>query len=221
VQHGERVRFEDQLCVEIEEEIEAAIGLGLIDAAGHDEVGGVVVAFALDEAGVEIGELGIEIADGVGEDLELFARTPLDEGADDEVIDDLVFAAFADGLHHAGDPWAALWTGEGNAALAQKAEDEFEVLEFFDGDGVQLRDRVVEFDVFFEVEGGRGGFALEMGVIDEDRAEIGADLGQPGAGNLFTPEEHDLQPWRSLILRGSARMGCGEIPLAATAVSPP
>ena len=72
------MRLTDELRVEIEEEIEAAVGLGFVDLSRHDEIGRVVVAFALDEAGVEIGEAGIKVAHSFGEDLEFLATPAFD-----------------------------------------------------------------------------------------------------------------------------------------------
>lgn len=190
MEHRQRIWLADEPGVEIEEMVEAALGLWEVDVAGHDEVGCVVVALALDEAGVEIGKCGVEVADGGGEDLEFLAGAALDEGADDKMVDDLMPAAFADGLHHAGNPWALACAGERDAALAEEAEDDFEVLEFLDGDRVKLGDARVELVVFLEVEGGGGGFSLEVGVVNEDGGEAGADFRKPVVGYFLAPKEH-------------------------------
>src|SRR5688572_25051438 len=50
MKHGEGIGLADERRVQVEEEVEAAVGRGLVDVAGHDEVGGVVIAFALDQA---------------------------------------------------------------------------------------------------------------------------------------------------------------------------
>ena len=182
--------FADELGVEVEKEVETAVGFGVVDVAGHEDVGGVVVAFGFDEAGVELGEFGIDGGEGLGEDLEFFAASAFDERAADEVIDDLGAAAFADGVHEAADPAAGPGLAERNATFFEEVEDELEVLEFFDGDGVEFFDARIEFAIFFEVEGGGGGFALEMGVIDEDVGQIGDDFRQPIRGNFFAQHQH-------------------------------
>ena len=107
--------LEDQLGIEVEVEFEAAGGFGFVDGAGHEEVGGVVVAFGFDEAGVEGGEFGVASGKGFGEKLEFLATAAFDEGAADEMVDDLGAAAVADGTHEAGDPGAGMGLGEGDA----------------------------------------------------------------------------------------------------------
>ncbi len=79
MQHRPRIGLADERGIEIEEVIQPLRRLGFVDLPGHDEVAGVVVAFALHEAGVEIGERRVEIADAVGQDLEFLAASSLDE----------------------------------------------------------------------------------------------------------------------------------------------
>ena len=84
------VGFLDELGVEVEEEVEAAVGFRVVNLAGHEDVGGVVVAFGFDEGAVELGEFGVGLGEGGGEELEFFAASAFDEGAADEVVDGLV-----------------------------------------------------------------------------------------------------------------------------------
>ncbi len=51
MQHRERVGFAEQLGVEVVVEVEAEGGFGVIDAAGHEQIRGVMVALGFDEAG--------------------------------------------------------------------------------------------------------------------------------------------------------------------------
>jgi hypothetical protein len=131
-----------------------------------------MVAFGFDEAGVEVGELGIDWSEGGGEDLEFFAASALDQGAADEVINGLIPLAVADGAHEAGNPRAGERLAKGNAASLEEAEDELEMLEFLDGDGVEFFDTGKEVAIFFEVERAGGGLAFEVGVIHKDSANV-------------------------------------------------
>ena len=151
-----------------------------------------MVALARHEAGVKVGERRVEVAQTGGEDLEFFATPAFDQREGREVVDDLLAPAFAHGLHHTANPRAALRSGEGDAALGEQAEHEIEVLQFLDGDGVQLAHATVQLGILFEVERRGGGFAFEMGVVHQHRREIRADHGQPGVGELFAPEEHGV-----------------------------
>jgi hypothetical protein len=181
---------DDELRVQIEEEVEASRGFCLVDVAGEDEVGGVMIPFAFDERGVEGCESGIEVCDGLGEDLELLAASAFDEGARDEVVDDLMAPPFSDLGHHGADPGALDGGGKGYVAFSEQIEDLVEVLEFLDGDAVEFAGGVAEFDVFLEVDGGGGGFAFEVGVIDEDTVELLPNVFQPSVREFSAPEEH-------------------------------
>lgn len=90
MEHGKRVWLADEFGVEVEVKVEAAVGFGVVDPAGHEEVGGVVVSFGFDEAGVELGQFGINGLEFASEDLEFFAASPLYQGATNEMIDDLL-----------------------------------------------------------------------------------------------------------------------------------
>ena len=175
----------------------------------HDQVGRVVVALALHEARVEIRERRVEVAHAFREHLEFLARAPLDECAHDEVIDDLLTPPFAHRLHHAGNPRALARDGERDAALAQKLEHEFKVLELFNGDGVELGQRAEQFLVFFEIQRGGRRFSLQMRMIHEHRREVGADLRQPEIRNLFTPEQHATHQSPSGGAGARAQLGYG------------
>jgi len=134
--------------------------------------------------------------EGLGEELKLFAAASLDEGAADEVIDELgVVVSGTDGSHETGDPWAAAGLAEGDAAAFEELEDEFEVLEFLDGDGVELADAGEERAVAFEGDGGGGGFPFEMCVVDEDRGEMGSDLVDPPGRDGMPEEQHGGVRW--------------------------
>ena len=190
MQNREVVRLDDELGVEVEVEVEAAVGFGFVDGAGHEEVGGVVVALGFDEAGVEGGQLGVAVGEGGGEDLEFFATASLDQRAADEVVDDLRPAAVANAAHEAGDPRAGMRLGEGNAAAFEQREDELEVLQFLDGDGVEFFDARKEVAIFFEIERGGGGLAFEVRVINEDGGELGEDFREPVGRKFLVPQEH-------------------------------
>lgn len=64
-----RTRLDDQLCIEVEVEIQPAIGFAFVDLAGHEPEGGVVVALGFNEAAIEPGELGIALHQRVAEQL--------------------------------------------------------------------------------------------------------------------------------------------------------
>lgn len=64
------------------------------------------------------------------------------------------------------------------------------MLEFFDGDGVEFFDAGEEVAVFFEVEGGGGGFAFKVGVVHKDGGQLVQDFGEPVGGEFLVPQEH-------------------------------
>lgn len=192
VEDGKVVFLGDERGIQIEVEVEALVGGDLVDAPGHEEVGGVVVALRFHEAAIEPGELGIVGLEGDGEALEFLAAPALDQCGAEEMIDDLMPAAGSDGAHEATDPGAGMGLIEGDAAPAEEVEDELEMLQFLDGDGIEFVDAIKEIAVFLEAEGAGGGLALEVGVIDQDRGELGADLGQPGGGRLGPEQQHGL-----------------------------
>ena len=95
MQHGQRVRFKDQASIEVEIKIETTIGFGFIDSAGHQQIGGVVIAFGLDQACLKSGKFRIDVFQLAGEDLEFLATAPFNQAATDEMIDGLVTRAVA------------------------------------------------------------------------------------------------------------------------------
>ncbi len=79
---------------------------------------------------------------------------------------------------------------KGMRALLQEIKDELEMLQFLDGDGVQLPDAPVEVTIFFQVQRRGGGLALEVGVIHENGGEIGQHFRQPISRNFFAEQQH-------------------------------
>ena len=77
-----------------------------------------------------------------------------------------------------------------DAALFQECQDQLEVLEFLDGDGVQLVNPREELRVFFEVDRGGGGLSFEMGVVNQDGGEVVDNLRQPVGWNFFSKQKH-------------------------------
>src|SRR5678816_2555150 len=104
----------------------------------HCQVGRVMVSFGLNEVSVERRQLGIEITDRPGEDLELFAASPLDERTGNKMIDDLLAPPFADCAHQPCDPRTADGWAERNAAFAKQLQDASKMLQLLDGDRIEL-----------------------------------------------------------------------------------
>jgi hypothetical protein len=46
--------------------------------------------------------------------------------------------------------------------------------------------------VLFEIDGAGGGFAFEVGVVDEHRRNVGDNFFEPGCWNFFPKQEHGL-----------------------------
>src|SRR4051812_14303744 len=90
MEHGKTIRCTNQFPVQIEEIIEARIGFALVDGSRHQEVGGVMVAFRFDKAGVELGQLWIDRFKFGRQDLEFFTASSFDQRAANEMIDGLV-----------------------------------------------------------------------------------------------------------------------------------
>src|SRR5262249_2602737 len=120
------------------------------------------------------------------EDLEFLTASSFNEAATDEVIDGLMALTIADRFHEACDPSAGVRLAERDRTLFQQIEDELEMLKLFDGDRVELFDARVEVAVFFEVQCAGGGFAFEVGVIDQDGREVADDFGEPIGRDFFT-----------------------------------
>ena len=78
-----------------------------------------------------------------------------------------------------------------NAAPLEKIQHQLEMLQFFDGDGVEFPDAAKKIPVFFEIQGCRGGLALKMGVVHQHGGEIGQHFRQPIGGNVFAEQEHE------------------------------
>lgn len=190
VEDGIAVGLSHQAGIEIEEKIEAPVGFGVVDGTGHKNIGGVVIAFGFDQAAVESGQFGVEFSEGLGEELEFFATAAFDEGATDEVIDGLVAGAVADGFHHAADPWAGEGVTERDLAGLEEVEDELEMLQFLDGDGVEFFDVGIEILVFFEAKSGGGGFSFEVCVVDQNSGQIGFNFIQPVGGRFGAEHQH-------------------------------
>ena len=60
MKHWQRVGLTDQLRIEIEIKIQTALSLGLINAPGHEQVGGIMVAFRFYQPLVKCCELRID-----------------------------------------------------------------------------------------------------------------------------------------------------------------
>src|SRR2546421_12871090 len=64
------------------------------------------------------------------------------------------------------------------------------MLQLFDGNRVQLLDPVKQVMVLLEVERAGSGFALQMGVVHQNRWKVSQDLWQPIGRNLLTKQQH-------------------------------
>ena len=80
---------------------------------------------------------------------------------------------------------------EGNAALAQQAKHKLEVLQFLNGDRVQLADTVMQVGVLFEIEGGRRRLAFELRVIDKHLRQVCQHARKPVGRDLFSEKQHE------------------------------
>lgn len=190
MQDGPGIWLANKLGVEIEVEVEPPIGLGVIDRPGHQYVSGVVITLGLNKAAVELRQFRIDFRQCGGKELKLFATAALDERAADQVINDLVARAVADGAHQPGDPCAGTRLRERNAAALQEREDELEMLELLDGDGVKLVHPFEQLVILLERDGGRRRLAFEVRVISQNRRQIGNDFGQPIGRNFFAEQQH-------------------------------
>ena len=131
MQDGQVMWLADQLSVEVEEVIQTARSLGVVNRAGHEEVSRVMIALRLDEAGVEGGEFRVVRRECASEDLKLLAAPAFDECATDEVVNDLHPHAFAHRVHETGNPRAGVRLGEGDAAPLEQREHELELAAFY------------------------------------------------------------------------------------------
>src|ERR1041384_2072547 len=96
----------------------------------------------------------------------------------------LELCAIADRSHQAGDPGAGIGLSKRYATFVQEIQHELEMLEFFNGDGVELLDAGIEGAIFLEVQRGRRGLAFEMGVIDQKLGKMAQYFGQPTRQNF-------------------------------------
>ena len=116
MQHRQRIRFADQFGIKVQVKIHAAIRFRVIEGAGHEQVGGIMVAFRFHQAGIKLREFGVDGFEFGSQKLKLLATSPLDESAADKMIDGLVPLAVANGAHQTGDPRAGIRLTEGNSA---------------------------------------------------------------------------------------------------------
>src|SRR5258708_2967153 len=199
VQHRQGIGFANEFGVEIEIEVEAPLRLGSINTLGHEQVGSIVIAFRFDEAAVESGKLGIGDSQLAGQDLKFFAASAFDQTATNQMVNDLVTLAVADGVHQTGDPGAGVGLAEGDGALLEEVQHEVEVLKLFDGDGVEFLDAREQVAVFLEVQGAGGGLAFEMRVVHQNCWEVGEDFRQPIGRHFFAEQKHER-----LLTRGGS-----------------
>ena len=191
MQHRLRVRHAHELSVEVEIPVQPPFGFRFVDLSRHQDVGGVMVALGLNQAGVEARQFIVAPGKFAREHLKLLATPPLDQRAAQQVVDDLMPRAGADALHQTGDPRTAPRFGEGDAAPLEQVEHEPEVLEFLDGNGVQLVEPVEEHAVFLQHERGGGGLAFKVRVVHQHGGQVRQHLGQPVGRNLLAEHQHD------------------------------
>ena len=67
MEDGEVARLLDEFSVEVEVEIEAAVGFCFVNLLGHEQVSGVVVPLGLHQIGVKLGQGRIDLSKGPGE----------------------------------------------------------------------------------------------------------------------------------------------------------
>src|SRR6185369_7412521 len=151
MQHRMRIRDTDQLRVEIEIIIQAAISFRLVNRASHEQVSRVMIAFGLYQAGIKSSQFHIDGWQFASEHLKFFAASAFDQRAANQVVDDLRALAIPNRAHQTTDPRAGIGLAEGDAAALQQIEHELEMLEFFDGDGVEFLHASVEIAIFLEV----------------------------------------------------------------------
>ena len=81
---------------------------------------------------------------------------------------------------------------EGNAASFEQIEHELKMLQFLNGNGVELFDPRVEVVVFFQSQRGGRRLAFEVRVVHENGRDVRQHLRQPVRRNLFAEQEHKL-----------------------------
>ena len=93
------MRLLDQFRVEVQVVAQSLVGFCFVDLPGHQDVGGIVVAFGLNQALIESTELTVRWLQRRGEDLKLFAASALDQTATDQVVHYLETLSVPDGTH--------------------------------------------------------------------------------------------------------------------------
>ena len=111
-----------------------------------------MVAFGLHQTAIEGGEFWISVFEAFSQALEFLAASTFDEGAAEQVINRLSFATVANTAHESADPEARIGLSEIDTSLLEEGEHELEVLEFFDGDGVEGIDVRIEVSIFLQVD---------------------------------------------------------------------
>ncbi|MFT5028616.1 MAG: hypothetical protein ACI9VS_001044, partial [Candidatus Binatia bacterium] len=112
------------------------------------------------------------------------------QSATNQVIDELSVAALAHAFHDSRDPLAGHCGAEGNAAFSHVSEDQFKMLELFDGDGVELAGALVELGVTLKRQRRCGRLAFEMSVVEQDGRQVVQHLRQPVGRDLFMKQKH-------------------------------
>ncbi len=59
MQHRQRIGLAHELGVQVQIKIQSPVGFGVVHGAGHQDVGGVMVALGFDQAGVKGGQFGV------------------------------------------------------------------------------------------------------------------------------------------------------------------
>src|SRR5437762_956532 len=103
-----------------------------------------MVPFGFNKTGVESRQSFVDGLKCICEYLKFFATTAFDQSAADQVIDGLMPLTIANGAHQTADPRARIWLAESNTTLFKQIEHELEMLQLFDGDGVQLFNAIVK-----------------------------------------------------------------------------
>src|SRR6185503_19528205 len=208
VQNRKFVRLANQLRVDVEKEVQTRVRFQRINLASQPQIRGVVVAFGLDESGVELCQLPVAPVQGPRKPLKLFAASALDERAANEMIDRLVARAVANRAHQAADPRAGMRLIERNSSLLQQVEYELEVLQFLDGNGVEYSNARMEIPVFLQIQGAGGGLSLEVCVVHQHGRQLRQHFLHPRVRDICAPQEH-LFTDCSRAMRGFCRLRDG------------
>ena len=174
--------FANQHGIQFQKLPETPMRLPFVNSAGENQVSRVMIPLALDETGVKIRQSRIQIPDASRQNLEFLTTAPLHERENNEMINNLLTAAFAYGGHHSANPRTTNRLTEGNAALPQKREHLVEMLEFLNRNGIQLLHVIIQFLEFLKVKRGGRRLALKVSVIHENLMKPRPDIGKPGIG---------------------------------------